>query len=48
MTARLPQPHIHLEGVRGGDTKSGEGDLIKVKVKNKLTLKFILGDLKHF
>ena len=29
-----------------GDTKRGEGGLIKVK--NKLTSKFISGDLKHF
>ena len=31
---------------RDGDTKRGDVGLIKVK--NKLTLTFILGDLKHF
>ena len=32
--------------IKGEDTKRGEGGLIKVK--NKLTSKFISGDLKHF
>ena len=31
---------------QGGDTKRGEGGLIKVK--KKLTLKFILGDVRPF
>ena len=34
------------QNFQGGESKSGEWGLIKVK--NKLTLKFILGNLKHF
>ena len=42
-----PLTHIsHPRDCRDGDTKRGDVGLIKVK--NKLTLKFILGDLKHF
>ena len=35
------------QNFQGVESKSGEWGLIKVK-KNKLTLKFILGGLKHF
>ena len=42
----LTQPTTHPWDYLGGNTKRGEGGLIKVK--NKLTLKFVLGDLKHF
>ena len=42
----LTHRNTHPRDYRGGDTKRGEVGLIKVK--NKFTLKFILGDLKHF
>ena len=42
LTNPTNQPRVY----QGGDTKRGEWGLIKVK--NKLTLKFILGDLKRF
>ena len=38
----LTHPTTHPWDYWGGDTKRGE------TVKNKLTLKFVLGDLKHF
>ena len=41
-----PPPTTHPRDYQSGDTKRGEGGLIKMK--NKLTLKFILGDLKPF
>ena len=42
----LTHPTTHPWDYCGGDTKRGEGVLIKVG--KKLILKFNLGDLKHF
>ena len=42
----LTHPTTQPRDYRGGESKRGEWGLIKVK--NKLTLKFILSDLKHF
>ena len=42
----LTHPTTQLRDHQGGESKRGEWGFIKVK--NKLTLKFILGDLKHF
>ena len=47
MTPPNPNPPTtQPRDYQGGESKRGEWGLIKVK--NKLTLKFILGDLKHF
>ena len=42
----VTQPTTHPRDYWGGNTKRGEGG--HIKVKNKLTLKFLLGDFKQF